>query len=246
MDYTRDEHHPVTRRTLAKGAAWSVPVILATAAAPAVAASACRPTLRFSGGLFYDFGTIYNSGTNTTNQYLTLGGQTYVDNLPSGVTVARIDYTFWVENRQGQDSSGPGAFWLGNNTASTKGSCSSTTCSLTWAPTAGSGFSKTVTNTKNNFSLTYPNGESVPSWDLNMSWTPNANTGKAYTPTPEGCRNFDSGPSGRFRVDYTGVRALTLQDVRDGKKTIRSYSEVVVTLSDGTVLKETYLVKYTN
>lgn len=40
-DNTARHHHGISRRTLAKGAAWSVPVIAASAAAPAYAASPC-------------------------------------------------------------------------------------------------------------------------------------------------------------------------------------------------------------
>ncbi|WP_168023461.1 hypothetical protein [Kocuria sp. CPCC 104605] len=43
----------VSRRTVARGLAWSVPTIAVAAAAPAHAASSCIPTLRSSGGLTY-------------------------------------------------------------------------------------------------------------------------------------------------------------------------------------------------
>lgn len=236
----------LTRRTLAKGAAWSVPVIAVASVAPALAASSsCQPNLRWSGGLFYNFGVI-DSSTGKTNQFLTLGGQTYVDNLPPGVTVTDIGYTFWMENRQGQQSSGPGAFWMGNPTASTRGSCNSSGCSATWSPTSGSGFAPSATNTRNNYSLVYPDGgDPLPSWDLNMTWSANRDTVATYTATPDGCRNFDSGPSSRFRVDYTGVTALTTADVRNGKKSIRSFADITVKLSNGAVLEKTYPVIYT-
>jgi len=42
-------HSTVSRRTLAKGAAWAVPVIAVAAAAPAQAASGDEPTLAFVG-----------------------------------------------------------------------------------------------------------------------------------------------------------------------------------------------------
>ncbi|KIC68482.1 hypothetical protein [Kocuria rhizophila] len=245
MTQQHDAARALTRRTLAKGAAWSVPVIAAASVAPALAASsACTPVLRFSGGLFYDFGVI-DSGTGKTSQYLTVGGQTYVDNLPPGVTVTDIRYTFWMENRQGQQSSGPGVFWMGNATASTAGYCNSSGCSAPWSPTSGSGFSRTVTNTRNNVATTYPDGTTVPSWDLNMSWTASQDTANRYTTTSDGCRNFDSGPSSRFRVNYTGVTSLTSADVRNGKKSIRSFADITVKLSNGAVLEKTYPVVYT-
>ena len=51
MTQQHDAARTPTRRTLAPGAAWSVPVIAAASAAPAHAASsACTPVLKFSGG----------------------------------------------------------------------------------------------------------------------------------------------------------------------------------------------------
>ena len=246
MTQQHDAARTLTRRTLAKGAAWSVPVIAAASVAPALAASSqCQPALRFSGGMFYDFGTI-DSGTGRTNQYLTLGGQTYVDNLPPGVIVTDISYTFWMENQQGQGSSGPGVFWMGNSTASTRNTCSNGTCNASWSPTSGSGFRSRVTNTVNNTTVEHPNAGPLPSWDVNMFWSAAQDTGNRYkVDSQTGCRNFDSGPSGRFRVDYTGVVALTTADVRNGKKRIRSFAEVTATLNTGQKLTKSYPVVYT-
>lgn len=243
-----EEPAPLTRRSLTRGAAWSMPVIALSTAAPALAASpACAPSLSFSGGLYYNFGTIYDRGTtNRTDQLLTLGGQTYVDDLPKGVTVTAITYNFWLENRQGQQSSGPGAFWMGNSTASTSGSCSNGRCSASWSPTSGSGFSSTVTNTANNRATVYPDGVSTPSWDVNMTWSAANDRVGIYSTSANGCRAFTTGPSSRFSVSYSGVIALNTADVSAGKKSIRSFSVVTATLSDGQTLRRTYLLTYTN
>lgn len=186
-------------------------------AAPALAASsACAPVLKFSGGFYYNYGTIYSVSGRTTNQYLTVGGTT-VSNLPEGVTVQ--DDAFWIENRQGQTSSGPGTFWMGNSTASAKDrKCTATSCTAT-DPHGGSGFSGYVTNTGNNQSTVYPTGETYPSWDINMTWSATKDTLNLYSPQETGCRTFTTGPSGKFRVDYEGRPALSTADVDRGKKT---------------------------
>ena len=59
MTTQHDDARPLTRRTLAKGAAWSVPVIAAASAAPATAASpSCEPAINWGGGIYYDYGNI--------------------------------------------------------------------------------------------------------------------------------------------------------------------------------------------
>lgn len=237
----------LTRRSLARGTAWSIPAIALSTAAPALAASpACEPSLAFSGGLYYNFGEIYSRGTtNRTDQMLTVGGQASVNNLPEGVTVTAITSNFWLENRQGQQSSGPGAFWMGNQTASTSGSCRGGTCSASWSPTSGSGFSSTVTNTANNLAKTYPDGSSITSWDINMAWSSSRDRVGSYTAQSSGCRSFTTGPSGRFAVTYSGVIALNNSDVAAGRKSIRSYTTVTATLSSGQILTRVYPLVYT-
>ena len=80
------------------GLAWAAPTVDVTTAAPAFAASSCAPTLRFSGGLTYSWGTV---ASTSTTQVLEIGGQTYVYGLPTGVTVTTVTYEFWVMNRIG-------------------------------------------------------------------------------------------------------------------------------------------------
>lgn len=63
----------ISRRTLAKGAAWSAPVIAATAVVPAYASSQCSAK---DAGLHNDvkfyYGDKYDSGHQTTDQYFNI------------------------------------------------------------------------------------------------------------------------------------------------------------------------------
>lgn len=78
---------PISRRSVARGAAGSIPAVTVAGAAPVMAASTCgAPTPRVSGGVIYDWGDV---SASTTNQSLNVGAPTCVDNLPAGVTVAR-------------------------------------------------------------------------------------------------------------------------------------------------------------
>ena len=96
---------------------------------------------------------------------------------------------------------------MGNTTSDKKGTCTSSGCTASWTPTAGSGFAPTVTNTANLVNKVYPDGTTQRSWDLNMRWdaSRDANIVDNYTTTATGCRDFTTGPSSRFRITYTGV-----------------------------------------
>lgn len=228
----------VSRRDVAKGAAWSIPAVTLTGAATAVAASGCTPTLRASLGTTFDYGTIFSTSGRTTTQTLNVGGQAYVDNLPQGVTVTKITYQFWFEKRS-SGSTGSGAPWMGDATSDKRGTCASGACSTPWTPAAGSGFSPVVTSTTSGSSQTYPDGVARPSWDVNFAWNSSTAPG-TYGAGAGGCRNFTTGPSGRLVVTYSGVAALSTSDEAAGKKVIATYVTVIATLSDGTVLRRVY------
>lgn len=267
----RHSNDPVlTRRTLARGAAWSVPVIAAASVAPAVAASAnCTPEISWGGGIYYDYDEIVadRDAGATTNQTLSVGGLTKVVGLAPGTTVTDLKYTFWIENRQGQKAGGPGAFWLGNSTSHLSGSCTSSRCSVLWdrqhtpaldprkfpttrpdqvsqQPTPGSGFSTTVTNTSNNLDKVFPDGSTVTSFDINMTWSAARDSVATYSANSTGCLTFNSGSSSRFPVYYTGVRSLTNTDVSRGGKRIRTYADITATLSNGQILRKSYINNY--
>lgn len=224
----------ISRRSLAKGAAWAAPAVIATAAVPAYAASLCgNVRVRYGGGINYNFGTI---GSTSTTQALTLGSRVYVDNLPQNVSVTDIKITYWIQNRIGQQSPGPGIFWVGNVSSSYY---RQNMAALAWNPTAGSGFSPYATNTQNLVPHTYSNGTSGDSWDLNITWSAAQNRLNSYTssPTNTGCRNFDSGNSGDFYIQYNGVVGPT--SVGNQNQYVRADVHIQVTLSDGRVLTYT-------
>lgn len=220
----------VSRRSLVKGASWAAPVVVSTALVPAYAASMCgEPGVRFSGGPYYNFGAV---GSASTTQRLSVGGQTWVDNLPVGVTVTSIDYVFWIQNRIGQDSYGPGAFYVKNGTSNR---ATQNISAMPWTPTAGSGFASTVSSTSNLVDHTFSDGYTGPSWDLRMTWTAGANRLNSYTSTTIGCQTFDSGPSGRFEVVYSGVKGIPA--LTDSNAYVRADSHITIRLSNGTVLQ---------
>ncbi len=220
----------ISRRSLAKGAAWAAPAVLATAAVPAYAASCGQVAIRYGGGIGYSFGTI---GSTSTNQQLSLGGNVWVDNLPTGVTVTSMTYTFWIQNRDGQDSPGSGAFYVKNRTSDR---ASQNISAMPWTPTAGSGFSNSAYSTVNLATHTFSNGATAQAWDLNLTWNASrdSNISSRYTTTANGCRTFDSGASGRFRVNYTGVHGPT--SLGNTNEYVRGETRITITLSDGRVL----------
>ena len=68
-----DAHVSTTRRTLVRGAAWTVPVVAAFATAPAYAASTCASPKTYT----LDWGTTpYNHTGNTSYATLVSGGTT--------------------------------------------------------------------------------------------------------------------------------------------------------------------------
>lgn len=224
---------PVSRRSLARGVAWAAPVIVAASAVPAYAASSCVPTLTISGGLIYRWGTL---GRSSTTQSLDVGAQAYVRNLPDGVTVTRVSYQWGVTNRIGQDSAGPGAFWVGNGTSSRNGENYS---AMRYTPGGGTAWRNTVSNTGKEIDTEFPDGQTRKAWDLNFLWSAGTNgSNGTYTEKDDaGCRDFTTGPSGRFRIDYSGVTAPRTCPSPEGK--MPNFVYVTATLSNGQELKFT-------
>ncbi|MCG7426462.1 hypothetical protein MHY20_02295 [Helcobacillus sp. ACRRO] len=86
----------ISRRTLARGVAWSVPVATVSVAAPAYAASGpCKPVLDSGGGYSYDWGV----ANTTTVQTLKAAGSLTVRNLPADAVITTVDYRLIVMNR---------------------------------------------------------------------------------------------------------------------------------------------------
>lgn len=229
---------PISRRSVARGAAWSIPAIAVAGAAPAMAASNCgAPTPRVMGGVIYDWGTV---GVATTNQSLNVGAQTYVDNLPAGVTVTKVTYDYWFQLRNGQTSSGPGIFWVGNTTSNRKSSCGTSTCSnMTYS--YGSAGWQPVTSTSRNTTITHTSGP-LASWNLHFEWRAGSGAGSYTAVAGTTCQNFTTGPSGRFITTYTGVPALSTCGTAEGG--LSYVQNIVITLSNGQTL--TYQVNSTD
>lgn len=227
----------VSRRALARGAAWAIPALVVASPAPAFAASAiCKPVLTSSGGLTYNWGTL---GATSTTQTMTAGAETYVDNLPPGVTVKQVTYEWWIENRDGQSSPGPGAFWVGNSWSNRAGETKS---AMPYTPGPGTAWRSTVANTDRFISKVFPDGVTRPAFDLRFDWTAGRNNSTGtMTQDAGGCFDFKTGPSGRFEVIYTGVVApSSCPGANAGKYTIKNFNIVTVTLSDGTILTATF------
>jgi len=96
-------HSGISRRTLVKGAAWSVPVLMMAAPTPAFAASGCNPTFSFGGSSYKCPGI----GQNSKEYYLDI----CVSNL-SGCTTAggaspTTMYIWGVQNKTGNDALTP-------------------------------------------------------------------------------------------------------------------------------------------
>lgn len=223
----------ISRRSLAKGAAWAAPVVASTALVPAYAASMCPPIgVAFGGGPAYSFGEI---GASRTDQGLTLGGRTWVYNLPTGVTVSSIEYVFWVQNRIGNESSGPGAFYVHHPSSSRKDQGLN---AMPWTPTSGSGFAPTASSTVNQGmqggTHTFMDGTVAPAWNLRMNWTADRYQTDPYSVDSSGCRTFDTGSSGRFGVTYRDVVATP--STTDSNAYVRAEAFVTIRLSDGRVL----------
>lgn len=215
----------ISRRAVARGAAWSIPAMTAAAAAPAIAASTrCgSPTISASGGIVYNYGLI---GAARTDQQLTLGAQVTIAGLPAGVTVTAIREQFFVQNRQGQTSPGPGAFFMGNTSTNWNkaGACTNVGCSVNWtgkvglinnsvdnSTAPGTGWSSKVTNTQNLASHTFSNGTVAPAWDVNLTWSPTSSAAySSQTTNAAGCTTVVTTPSGRFGVNYYGITGATL------------------------------------
>lgn len=238
---------PIHRRSLMKGAAWAAPAVAASAAVPAYAASVCgSPGIDYNPRTGIYWGVLATSATDTatTDMRLNLGTTVGITNLPAGVTVDQVKVQWFVENHQGQTAKGNGMFFIGNTSSSynKSGACTSTGCTVQWvqqarfshdsatsyrSTTAGTGWSSTLKNTQNNVATTFSDGVTRNAWDITMTTSPGAGT---YTTDARGCRNYTSGYSGDFAVNYTGIPRET------AGTTTAIFSVVTITLSDGQVV----------
>lgn len=110
---------------------------------------------------------------------------------------------------------------------------------MPYTPGSGTAWRNTVSNTRNLASTAFPDGVTREAWDLNFAWVAgtNGSTG-TYTNDATGCRDFTTGPSGRFGITYSGVRGLPSCPSPEGR--MPNFNTVVVTLSNGQTLTGTY------
>ncbi|MDO4919091.1 hypothetical protein [Kocuria sp.] len=112
------EPAPINRRTLAKGAVWSVPVVAMASAAPAVAASAA-PELRPSGRFSYNqgWGSTQTDNSTAYKVFSTASGGTTPasgfcilnTNTSMSISNAAVTYYFPLSNLTFSTEGGPGA-----------------------------------------------------------------------------------------------------------------------------------------
>lgn len=238
-----------SRRSIAKGASWSVPIIASTSMVPATAASNnCQPVLDYSGGFLYHWGVV-NGSSKTTQVYNEGAGQVNITNLSPNVTVTKVVVSRDILRREGQDSEGPGILFAGNSSATfanqttgfTPKSVAEALSNLTTTndpafnispayPVSGSGYDPLVSMT-NDKTVNF-NGKSATAWNLTYTWTAARNT-LANTYTNNGtCRNFTTNSSGRYNITYKNMTSNSSSAV----KYIQFVTTVTATLSDGNVL----------
>lgn len=130
-----------SRRSIAKGAAWAVPTVVATTAAPAFAASgACEPTIALYGGASYDWGYVPGSGTTTQSFNSTFS--VAVNNLPKDAEITQLHIDMTLQNRDDSVNDGryPGIFDPGNRHVTNRPS--GFTCSTSYSTITGCDFSE--------------------------------------------------------------------------------------------------------
>lgn len=134
-----DDHH-ISRRSLARGAAWSVPVVVSAGAVPAVAASPTNPDLAVlfdgGGGANGFFNSTYlNLGVPAANSPLTLQATlTVVVNVVGLLATATDERSFSVASSYGSLS-------RGSYNSATR------TTTITWTLPAGTQIPKIGTGT---------------------------------------------------------------------------------------------------
>lgn len=255
----------LSRRSVARGAAWSVPLIAATTSVSAYAASsACIPTISYNGDIRYHWGQRYrrHEGQGRTTQVLQTGaGSVSIYNLPAGVTVSSIVIDIFVQRRQGQHSEGPGVLSPANRAATFSGQTGGfrpQDYRDSWMnkttdqdqnynvsdryPAINSGFDPFVTlsNPPDGIPTQWSDGSVSPGWKLEYQWSARRNRlQNRYTGAPGGCRNFSTGWSGQYNVTYQGMTQVPFEGGTPRAPFARA--EVRATLSDGRVLTVTVL-----
>lgn len=227
----------ITRRTVAKSAAWATPVVLATTLVPAYAASKCTPQLQVSPGA--TFTTSQPVPGTVTGEANISFGRVQVTGLPSGVTVTKISVTYDVEQHttaRGTQSPGyPSPF----ETYISKRTGASAYSTTSWAQGSSYNFydsKNSWTGNKvvfegGNRSIQWSDGVSRSSWAVTNTWV----AGTAGDPRTlqtttngSGCSTVTLPEMGQLTM--TGTYATTSMKVQ-------TYVTAVVTLSNGQQLR---------
>lgn len=245
-----------SRRSIAKGASWSVPIIATTSMVPATAASDnCQPTITYGGGYNYHWGIVNNSAKTT--QVANMGaGQVDISNLPPNVTVTSIVISHDILRRDGQDSQGPGMLFAANPAATFSGMNSGFTPSTVAEakrnlttdgisnynitaiyPTSGSGFDPLVSASNGN-TVNF-NGTTATAWNLTYNWSASRNKLSNTYVNNGTCRNFTTGPSGRYNITYKNMTGNTDSAVRY----VQLAGTVTATLSNGNVISKSFFLQ---
>lgn len=93
------------------------------------------------------------------------------------------------------------------------------------------GWSNIVTNTQNNTPTVFTDGNTYYAWDATLTWEATNGGGIYGAPQSTGCRDFGTGESGRFAVNYTNVPSQVFNTVN-----VHSYALTTVYLSNGQTL----------
>ena len=110
---------PISRRALAKGSAWSAPVILTSSAIPAYAASS-RPTLTSITWFYRANGPALQVNpytcTDRVQMQIIQDSRSYItlSNLASGSTLSNLTASYWLPVETGTTFSrlsGPSPWW---------------------------------------------------------------------------------------------------------------------------------------
>lgn len=204
----------VNRRSLAKGAAWAAPAIVATAAVPAYAASRCVTKVTQTSYLDFNFGREYS--TNTQIFKLFLQSVTVTD-IPANRTVVAIELDAWFEQRDNTSQYQAGvpafthssAYVMDSNRrfTSTGGATSRTyyDAQINWAGASWSQIGKDV-------QLQHPNGQTYKSWGLRTRWDssvagdPRNSTVTKKSGSTQDCYTFTLPNMGLIQAQYRSVR----------------------------------------
>lgn len=242
MNESTTNHSTLSRRTVAKGVAWSVPAVAVTIAAPAFASSrVCPLSSSSSSGLY----RTENDADYWVYTYASFG-RVWVDGLPEGVTVTSVSTTKylahddfrWVNNL---DEKGNGAQYLAAD-GTWKG-IEEDTATFTYRDKKGDP-NGTVSNT-----ATYkvwalenskgPCGRDTDAHDYvgyTSTWTATQQNNTlrqgVYETDANGCRNFMIPELGEFTMREPNADALWHEE----DLSWRSFQTYEAVLSDGTVL----------